>query len=605
MASDSTNAWTRLRRLPGTLLAAPAVVLLLGSDWTLEKRVEPSSARLARTGEADATVATYLVPEGATLEQGVVLAPGTALLFELPAALSGPFELELQAFYRDAFWVSASGDGVAFEALWQVPAAGSRGMQTRTRAFAAPETAIRYLQVRPRGKSEGHRFTGLRVTYRAAVIPHWWVVAALWGLALVALGAARWRVTRPVGDRLLEAWSRVDLWVATLLIALVVFRVTPELLWIGAGLGLIALAVGTFVRYFKRAPLATVGYVVFLYVLFFLFLPWAIGKVATARAASLYDFTVDHRMRPDGDEINSDGLRFRGEASDLDDDDFVILQLGDSFTYGLGLAYEASYPYVLEDLLGGLDCTSDVRVVNFGWGSSSPLLSLRLLEQVGERYEPDLVLYNLDMTDFNDDLRYESELRAAGDLEIDQTKVVRAVLLAVSSRLPALGSLEAAARRLLRIGADGETDAGGDVPKDRFFVTARRLEATREDIERGVMKNLARLHELATRELGVPMALVVYPRAYQYSSDESPRNWERHRYQRLGPFVREPFRYFDEVAETLPYPVFSLLPAFESTERFPLFFEDDPHWNAAGARLAAESVARFLESSGWLPCTAG
>ena len=54
----------------------------------------------------------------------------------------------------------------------------------------------------------------------------------------------------------------------------------------------------------------------------------------------------------------------------------------------------------------------------------------------------------------------------------------------------------------------------------------------------------------------------------------------------------------------LPYPVFSLLPDFESSEEFPLFLGHDPHWNPAGARLAARSVVRLLTDEGLVPCDA-
>ena len=97
------------------------------------------------------------------------------------------------------------------------------------------------------------------------------------------------------------------------------------------------------------------------------------------------------------------------------------------------------------------------------------------------------------------------------------------------------------------------------------------------------------------------MALVIYPRAYQYSDRESPGNWEPG-YEALGPHVREPFRYFAEVGDGLPYPVIDLFSAFETSEEFPLFFARDPHWNPSGAGLAARSVYAGLGERGLLPC---
>ena len=85
---------------------------------------------------------------------------------------------------------------------------------------------------------------------------------------------------------------------------------------------------------------------------------------------------------------------------------------------------------------------------------------------------------------------------------------------------------------------------------------------------------------------------------------EAPRTWEDDRYQRLGPFVREPWRYIDEVANELPFPVIDLWPAFENSTRFPLFFRNDPHWNRFGSALAAETVIHELIKRRLVPCAA-
>jgi hypothetical protein len=45
-----------------------------------------------------------------------------------------------------------------------------------------------------------------------------------------------------------------------------------------------------------------------------------------------------------------------------------------------------------------------------------------------------------------------------------------------------------------------------------------------------------------------------------------------------------------------------LLPAFETSKTFPLFLEDDPHWNREGARLAARTAAKAIHRLGLIPC---
>lgn len=45
------------------------------------------------------------------------------------------------------------------------------------------------------------------------------------------------------------------------------------------------------------------------------------------------------------------------------------------------------------------------------------------------------------------------------------------------------------------------------------------------------MRNLSRIHRCAEEVLRIPAALIVLTRAYQHSRLESPRNWERSRYE--------------------------------------------------------------------------
>ena len=233
--------------------------------------------------------------------------------------------------------------------------------------------------------------------------------------------------------------------------------------------------------------------------------------------------------------------------------------------------------------------------------SSSPLLALRLLREVGHRYRPDLVVLALDMTDFHDDLRYERQLRRQGDFEPDSSEIVARF---VERAFPGLGRAQLRGlAELVRAPRDAEPRIV-DLPEGRYFATEAPLAETRAAIERGVMHNLAELHAFSRDVLDAPLAVFVYPRAFQYSDRESTDNWEQERSTRLGPFAREPFRYFEEVGGTLAYPLISLLPVFERSEEFPLFRSDDPHWNEAGARLAAESIAAELSARGLLPCTA-
>jgi hypothetical protein len=606
----------RFRDYPwATLILAPLMGIFFDPHWEWTRTWTPSAIevtprRAVQPGtpgrDRSKPVDLRGQPEGAAPAQGVVVGRDQFVEVTLPHpfAVSG---LEIQADGNDAYTITGSSDGERFEEIWLVPPASSRsGLRTRRSPYLFATPSLRALRVAAYLGEEPYSVSAVRVFYPAMVIPlRFAAPTTVWGLLLVLLGLAGIRRTRAFSERCLRGWSRHDVLIATLSTYLVLFRVhAPEALDAVAlgGFALGAACVHYFVK--NRSVLPVLGAAVLCGVGW-----WAqrvVNDELRSRVAKTYDLTVDHRSRPDGHDINSDGAYFRGEAKDVQSEDFVILFLGDSFTFGPFLPYEESYPYQVERMLGESSCRQPVRAVNFGWVSSSPLLGLRLLRDIGAKYKPDLLVYTLDMTDFDDDLRYEAALRyqrPAGDL--NTVSLGRLLLRATPVRglerrwQSWLGRARRPTQR------DGTLSCEDVLSGARFFVTARPLAQTRPWIEAGVMRNLGAMYDLAHSELGIPMLLVVPPRAYQYSEVECPRNWEASSYEIMGPYALDPFRYFDGVAPRLSYPVLTLLQTFRDAHDFPLFRDDDPHWSAAGTRLVAEAVARELIAREMVPCRNG
>jgi len=294
---------------------------------------------------------------------------------------------------------------------------------------------------------------------------------------------------------------------------------------------------------------------------------------------------VDHRLEPNGDDVNADGIRCQFDSGEFTAASFNVLALGDSFTFGTGVQDHEAGPQQLEQRVRGRADLAPVRVVNMGWVSSSPLLSLRLLRDLGDRYHPDLVVLGLDMTDFGDDLKYERLLHRRGIYHLVGVAPVTFWGVRQVLTLPPLRGLH------LRVYG---------FPAERFFVTNQSLERSRALME-ATLGNLDGIHAWSRDELGADFVLVVMPRCYQYSDRESPASWERGAYEPLGPHVLEPFRFFEEVAPALPYPVLSALPAFQQTDVFPTCLDDDPHWTVAGHGVAAGAVLEGLVGLEVLP----
>jgi len=288
---------------------------------------------------------------------------------------------------------------------------------------------------------------------------------------------------------------------------------------------------------------------------------------------------LDHRPKDVGGRFNEDSVIARESSSAFAAEDLNLLFLGDSFTMGFLLpAGDEAFPALVGAEIARRHPAERVHVANFGWVSSSPFLSHRRLVDIGAKYAPDLVVLSVDMTDFADDLRYQRVLDQRGIYwlydKIPLTLRIASAIAPVTYRRFAAWSV-------------------GGMPDKRFFATESPLDETREWML-SLVENCDRIAAWCS-EHGARFALVILPRSYQYSATESPRNNEADQYEILGPHSLEPFRFFDEVRPTKPYPIYSLLEDFRANTEFPTCFEDDPHWNATGHRVAARAITRHLE----------
>ena len=288
---------------------------------------------------------------------------------------------------------------------------------------------------------------------------------------------------------------------------------------------------------------------------------------------------VDHRMKAGSSpDLNSDGIRSAREPEEFAPDGLNVIFLGDSFVYGDRLASSEAIPAVFEQIARRQLGREDIRVANFAWASSSPLLSLRLLRDIGKKYHPHLVLLAVDMTDFSEDIKYRRLLTRTGVYRL--LPYVPVTFLAVRSAVSMVPALESFHDRVFGF------------PPRRFFITDRPLEATRHYFAY-IQESIDEIFRYSTNDLGARFVLFVFPRTYQYSSREATHNWEASEYEPLGPHAYEPFRYFDEIRHRRPYPIYSLLDDFRKTDVFPTAFDNDPHWTPAGARTAAEAIYRY------------
>ncbi|MCH7701147.1 MAG: hypothetical protein IID37_05630 [Planctomycetes bacterium] len=309
---------------------------------------------------------------------------------------------------------------------------------------------------------------------------------------------------------------------------------------------------------------------------------------------------------------NSDGLRTRYSRDEFHKYKTRIAILGDSFAYGYGVQENEALPSVLQGLLRAKNDQEDVAVLNAAVISYSPLLACNLFDRVIKEYRPTLTILVLDLSDIGDDYNYEQQLAGAGgdDIRFDapDQELKQSWLAGLALRW-VVNSFGACVRAPIALIIDGfgdpqppydynaiDLDIGGVKETNRFFVLRHPLADT-EPYFRASWSHIKRMADNAT-ENGSDFLLVVAPRFHQWSDRECPNNWESFAYALDEPYEFEYFRFFEQVRPEVSFPILILLPAFQETTRFPLVFDQDPHWNADGHRFVAEILAEHLIAEG-------
>lgn len=282
--------------------------------------------------------------------------------------------------------------------------------------------------------------------------------------------------------------------------------------------------------------------------------------------------------------VNEDGFRGRPYTKERRAGAFRVAVLGDSVTFGFGVAEDDVYTARLEAQLAEILPGRALEVLNQGVGGYNAYNEAALYEGIAAAWQPDLVLVQFCINDLNDPrLHFDAQTQLALDALPDaafpdprvRAQPVRAPtpLAACSARLRLCERLE---RALFGDGAGGAAFLRSIAPKSAL-----------EDPERAWLgAQYTRLARAAAAQ-GARFAVVVFPYPQQLadaSSDGIARD--------LAALGREDG--FDTI---------DLLPAFRAAAASggePLFL-DLWHPTARGHAVAAQALAQALLEQDLVP----
>lgn len=284
-----------------------------------------------------------------------------------------------------------------------------------------------------------------------------------------------------------------------------------------------------------------------------------------------------------------------------------ILMLGDSFTEGDGVEYQETFSHRLQTMLDTSGLPQHWEVINAGVGSYAPMVEYLYLKQEGLALDPDIVILNLDLSDFFDDLGYAQRARwdaggrpvAAGvEEETPPDSWVMAGLVNVKDFFKEHTRLYNFIR--LRIdryleGARHTVDMSGNIQNDKYAMFRPGAHVFLERDGALTFKHLLLIRD-TLRARGIEFRMNVYP----YGLQVSPQEWKSGReFWGFRPdtlYGTGPQQEIEAWARRHAIPITNLCEAFRSlgSSSYPLYHDYNGHWRPVGHEVVARELYASL-----------
>lgn len=262
--------------------------------------------------------------------------------------------------------------------------------------------------------------------------------------------------------------------------------------------------------------------------------------------------------------INSWGLRDDEFPLEKLEDEYRILCLGDSFTFGYLLPVDESYPYKLEQLLVTKNRDKHFQVINAGMSAYEINRELALLEELGIRFSPDLVTLQFQMMDPYESLDLTSPKREGDKNDATGRKRwLPKIDMAATRNLMRFLNYEVI--RLLDL---KKTPKGG---LHAEFYTPRDEKAW-ETYKDGLDK----MAEF-TRERKIPLLVIILPDKIQlYCESDKPQ------------------RLLKQYCSEIGIPTLDILPALKSVRKRRIDIIQDRHYNGFANGIIAQELYKYI-----------
>ncbi len=294
---------------------------------------------------------------------------------------------------------------------------------------------------------------------------------------------------------------------------------------------------------------------------------------------------------------NSQGLRDK-EYGKKEKDEFRILALGDSFTWGgYGTSLEETYVKILENKLSE-KYNYNIKVINAGVPGYNNKQSYLFLKEKGMNYNPDMVLLSFFLNDFSENSINLQEIIIKEGIKVSDKNQKGILFKLRSFLLLKLNSYRLLERSMANIFSPLIKKIINKNSRSNQNLVDIFLKEPKEKTQKNVELTLNILDELYNfiEKKNISLVIFLVPEKHQIDKRLQEEFLKRNNLSPEEIIIDQPQRIIKDWASNKNVQIIDPLPRFkELNQNNDFFWELNPHFNKKGNLEAANVIAKEIK----------
>ena len=323
--------------------------------------------------------------------------------------------------------------------------------------------------------------------------------------------------------------------------------------------------------------------------------------------------TVCRSKYPEWDvEFKVNNLGFRGEdiAVQKPSGTYRVILVGDSFIEGESVAESKTAAYLTGKEIT-LETGHKTEVVNMGVMSYAPAVYYRMIKDKGLPLNPDLVIVNVDMSDFQNDYAYAKDMDVDGNFQNilfqQQMGQPHIAIPAVNSKIKfwlrsnsvfyaeVADRIKQLVRKIKKL-PEPTVFLANDLNSDPHYITRSEENAANPQAWKEISANLIKIRDLL-KQKKIPLIVTTYPYGHQAGEDEWGKGRIRNGFEAGKLYPTTAADLLVELGNKNGIKVINFVPDFKEAankEAGFLYYPQDGHFTEKGHRVMADKLKEVI-----------